>query len=103
MKRQITIIWIALFSLAVLLTAHTQAHAQGTAFTYQGRLNNQGALANGIYDFRFAIYDAVTNGVQQGTAITNLATLVSNGLFTVVLNFGNQFNGADRWLDISTR
>lgn len=103
MKKRIGVAWSALFSLAVLISWHPQAYAQSTAFTYQGRLNDQGGPANGRYDLRFAIYDAMTNGVQQGSTITNAATLVSNGVFTVTLNFGNQFNGADRWLDISVR
>jgi hypothetical protein len=30
-------------------------HAQGTAFTYQGRLNSGNARANRIYDLRFMI------------------------------------------------
>ena len=36
-----------LYSLFLLLTAATLAHAQGTAFTYQGRLNLDGAPVNG--------------------------------------------------------
>ena len=103
MRRRISVIGIALFSLAAPLVWHTQAFAQGTAFTYQGRLNDNGGMANGSYDLRFAIYDAATNGVQQGNTLTNLATPVSNGVFTVALNFGNQFNGADRWLEIGAR
>ena len=77
--------------------------AQGTAFTYQGRLNDGGNPASGIYDLRFAIYDALTNGTQQGNALTNSATAVNNGLFTVTLDFGNQFPGANRWLDMAVR
>ncbi len=77
--------------------------AQGTAFTYQGRLNDGANPANGIYDLRFAIYDSPTNGTQQGVLVTNAATGVSNGLFTVTLDFGNQFPGAARWLDIAVR
>ena len=54
--------------------------AQGTAFTYQGRLNSGGSPANGTYDLQFTIYDS-TN--QPGTVIagplTNSATAVSNG------------------------
>jgi len=41
-----------LYSLFLLLTAATLARAQGTAFTYQGRLNLDGAPVNGAYDFR---------------------------------------------------
>ena len=36
--------------------------AQGTAFYYQGRLNDAGSAANGDYDFQFSLYDAPTNG-----------------------------------------
>jgi hypothetical protein len=103
MRRRIPGIWIAFISLAMLIVWHTRAFAQSTLFTYQGRLNVNTGLANGSYDLRFAVFDAATNGVQQGNTLTNLAVPVSNGSFTVALNFGNQFNGADRWLEISVR
>ncbi|MDE3068171.1 MAG: tail fiber domain-containing protein [Verrucomicrobiota bacterium] len=75
--------------------------AQGTAFTYQGRLDDNGAPAGGIYDLRFTIYDAPTNGNVVGNPLTNAATAVSNGLFTVQLDFGaGVFEGQSRWLDI---
>jgi trimeric autotransporter adhesin len=77
--------------------------AQGTAFTYQGRLNDGVTGANGIYDVRFAIYDAPTLGTQQGPILTNSAIAVSNGLFAATLDFGNQFSGANRWLEIGVR
>ncbi|MBC8095151.1 MAG: tail fiber domain-containing protein, partial [Akkermansiaceae bacterium] len=79
------------------------ASAQGTAFTYQGRLNDGVNPAGGIYDLRFTIHDAPSAGTQQGSALTNAATSISNGLFTVVLDFGHQFPGADRWLEIAVR
>ncbi len=79
------------------------AHAQTTSFTYQGRLNSSGTPANGVYDLQFTIYDAVTNGTALGV-LTNASTSVSNGLFTVKLDFGSVvFNGNDRWLDIGVR
>ena len=46
---------------------------QGTAFTYQGRLNDGANVANGIYDLRFAIYNALNAGTQQGNLVTNAA------------------------------
>src|SRR6266498_3674677 len=93
---------LALLSTLVLQPA--TASAQGTAFTYQGRLNNGANTANGSYDLRFALYDAVSSGSQVGTAMTNSATAVSNGLFTVVLNFGANFpGGTNRWLDLGVR
>jgi hypothetical protein len=77
---------------------------QGTAFTYQGRLNVGSNPANGLYDLQFGVFDAATNGAQQGSYFTNSATVVSNGLFTVILDFGSGiFTGPARWLDISVR
>src|SRR5438270_1985229 len=62
--------------------------AQGSAFTYQGRLNDGASPANGSYDLRFTIYDAASNGVALANSLTNGATTVSNGLFSVTLDFG---------------
>src|SRR5689334_14486342 len=80
--------------------AARESSAQSTAFTYQGRLNDGAGPANGSYDLTFALFDAGSAGNQVGSVLTNAATGVSNGLFTVSLDFGNQFPGADRWLEI---
>jgi hypothetical protein len=96
----------ALISLTALTIFNHQiptASAQGTAFTYQGRLNDGANPANGIYDLRFTIYDSLTGGSQIGSPLTNSATGVSNGLFMAALDFGNQFPGAARWLEITVR
>ena len=77
--------------------------AQGTAFTYQGRLNNGGSPASGSYDFTSTLFNALSGPGQVGTVVTNMATAVSNGLFTVTLDFGANFPGADRWLEIGVR
>lgn len=98
------LITITLLGLLGILTSQlTTAQAQTTAFTYQGRLNDGAGPANGSYDLSFALYDAAGAGGQLGGSITNTATAVSNGLFTVTLDFGNQFPGADRWLEIGVR
>src|SRR4051812_18122700 len=85
-----------------LLTTVTTAsiHAQTTAFTYQGRLNDGAIPASGSYDLRFRIYDALSGGSAIAGPLTNSPTAVSNGLFTVTLDFGNPFPGAARWLEI---
>jgi hypothetical protein len=75
----------------ILNTQLSTLFAQGTAFTYQGRLNVAGAPANGSYDLTFALFNSLSGGTQQGTTITSTATAVSNGLFTITLDFGNQF------------
>ena len=92
-------------AISVLSGFVSSVFAQGTAFTYQGRLNDGASPANGVYDLRFTIYDS-TNfpGVVIAGPLTNSATGVSNGLFTVMLDFGaGTFNGADRWLEIGVR
>jgi hypothetical protein len=95
--------------LSLLLTLDLQPStlfAQGTAFTYQGRLNDGTNPASGIYDLRFTIYDS-TNlpGVAIAGPLTNSATGVTNGFFTVALDFGSGpfTNGASRWLEIGVR
>ncbi len=92
--------------LGLLSTLHfqpTTSHAQGTAFTYQGRLNDGGAPANGLYDLRFTTYDADSGGNLRGL-LTNSAVAVSNGLFTTTLDFGlGVFNGGPRWLELAVR
>lgn len=77
--------------------------AQGTAFTYQGRLNDGGSAANGSYDLTFALFNTNVTGTALTGALTNSATTVSNGLFTVTLDFSNRFDGTPRWLQIGVR
>src|SRR6185369_5246356 len=91
---------VLLFFLNVELST---AFAQSTTFTYQGRLNDNGAPANGIYDLRFAVYDSTNNpGVLIAGPITKSSVGISNGVFTVALDFGaGVFTGPDRWLEIS--
>jgi hypothetical protein len=99
---------LKLAAAAVLLAAinfKLPAGAQGTAFTYQGRLDNGGVPVTGNYDFQFYLRDALSGG--NPVSITNAPTLVgvSNGLFTVTLDFGNDpfAAGAPRWLEIGVR
>src|SRR4051812_30165507 len=78
--------------------------AQTTAFTYQGSLAENGSAANGNYDLRVSLYDAVTNGIVYGSPLTNSAVPVANGLFSIALDFGSApFDGSGRWLEIAVR
>ena len=90
--------------LAALLTlaAGPAAHAQGTGFTYNGGLIFSNAPVNGAYDLRFTLYNAATNGVALG-AVTNGATPITNGLYTVNLDFGPVFTGANLWIELAAR
>ena len=81
-----------------------ELRAQSTAFTYQGRLNDGTAPANGSYDLTFSVFGGSSGGSTVGGPLTNSATAVSNGLFTVLIDFGaGVFNGDPRWLEIAVR
>lgn len=79
------------------------AQAQST-FTYQGRLNENGSGPTGLYDFEFRLYSASSGGLQIGSVLAREDVGVTNGLFTVALDFGpSAFPGADRFLTIAVR
>jgi hypothetical protein len=83
-------ILLAFFGLALLVTPATfdSAFGQTTAFTYQGRLTLNGSSPSGGLDLTFKLFDDSTAGTQIGNALTNLNLSVSNGLVTVILDFG---------------
>ncbi len=101
MKTQSLLITLALLSAFNLIQAI--ACAQGTVFTYQGRLNNGGTPAGGSYDLTFTLYATNSSGVSVAGPVTNSATVVSNGLFTTTVDFGNVFTGGSNWLEIGVR
>ena len=76
----------------------------GTAFSYQGRLEDNGYPANGAYDFQFMLFDASVGGIQIGGTVTLGDVSVSTGFFTVKLDFGvGAFGGGARFLEIAVR
>jgi len=81
----------------------TVIHAQTTEFSYQGALKTNGVPANGIYDFEFALFDALSGGSQLGATMTRSSVAVANGIFSVQLDFGSEFPGANRFLEIRVR
>jgi len=90
--------------LLAIFNFHPTTFAQGTAFTYQGRLDDSGNPVNGIYDLRFDLFDDITpGGPSTGMAITKSAINVSNGLFTVNLDFGGWIELGYIHLEISVR
>jgi hypothetical protein len=92
------------FCLALLVATASELKAQGTAFTYQGLLNDGANPANGAYDLRFTVFNASTNGSATSVAVTNYAVAVVNGMFAVTLDFGSgPFNGSAEWLDLGVR
>jgi hypothetical protein len=76
----------------------------GTAFVYQGRLNDGGEPGEGPYDFLFRLFDASAGGNQVGSDVWVDDWPVSGGLFTAALDFGDSvFTGDARWLQVGVR
>jgi len=75
--------------------------SQTTEFSYQGFLSDNSASANGNFDFEFRLFDVATGGTALGSLLRPNVT-VTNGVFSVVLNFGS-FPAADRFLEIAVR
>ena len=73
------------------------------SFTYQGFLKESGTPANGAYDFRFRLWTAASGGVQVGSDLLVNDLTVQNGLFTTELDFGNVWDGSERYLEIAVR
>ena len=78
--------------------------ALGTGFTYQGRLKQDDLPVTDTCDFQFSLWDAESGPAQVGSTQTKTNVSVSNGLFTVELDFGaGAFTGEARWLEIAVR
>lgn len=103
-------VWLVLWS-ASNTAAHAPAsqpgaigpQAIGSNFTYQGYLTSGGSAANGTFDFSFRLFNAASGGTQIN-AIERGNVNVSNGVFTVDLDFGfDAFPGDPRFLEIGVR
>jgi hypothetical protein len=64
------------------------AFGQGTAFNFQGRLNDGTSPANGRYDLQFRLYNAIAGGTPVGTEVARPNTILINGVFSTTLDFG---------------
>lgn len=91
-----------LFLLAIFSLSASLVSAQTTEFNYQGRLTDNSLPANTNYDFEFRLFDVASGGTALGTQ-QRLGIVVSSGVFTVSLDFGAQFNGTARYLEIAVK
>lgn len=94
---------LALPALLVFSLASPKATAQGTAFTYQGRLNDGSSPANGTYDIRAGLYTTNSGGSVIYGPIISSSVAVTNGLFTIPLDYGSVFDGTIYWMQIAVR
>ncbi|MCC7141973.1 MAG: hypothetical protein IT349_07695 [Candidatus Eisenbacteria bacterium] len=82
-----------------------QAAPLGTDFTYQGRLDLSGSPVSGTADFQFKLFAAASGGTQVGSTVVVTNVTVSDGAFSVNLDFGaTAFEaGEERWLELIVR
>ena len=73
--------------------------------TYQGRLSDGAAAANGQYDLQFQAFETETGGIAQSELIALENVPVTNGVFTVPLKFGSTLanNFKFKFLEIGVR
>ncbi len=69
-------------------------------FVYQGRLEQNGAPANGAFDLTFTLYDAAEGGNAIGVAIEEPGYPVTDGLFSISLAFPGAFTGTQLYLEV---
>jgi microcystin-dependent protein len=91
--------------IAVLCCGSAEAQTPlGTGFTYQGLLKQNGIPANGNFDFEFNLFDdedPFIGNLIGSESLQNVA--LQGGLFTVLLDFGEVFNGDASWLEVRVR
>lgn len=90
---------IALGILALTFCTGLWAGQLGSAFTYQGELLESGSPADGLYDFELQLYDTDSGGNPVGITVNVDDVMVSQGIFTLELDFGTlPFSGDQLWL-----
>jgi hypothetical protein len=91
---------LAIVFTGLMLSAAAHALPVGTDFTYQGKLQKGASAYTGTADMVFRLYDLSAAGNQVGADVTLAGVTVSQGLFTVDLDFGNVFDGTSMWLEV---
>jgi hypothetical protein len=102
------VILVLALGLMVCQVKISEAEPMGTAFTYNGRLEENNHPATGDYDFEFALFDDpnIFDGIQIGDTLFLDDVKVTGGSFHVELDFGsdpNVFNGDARWMEMAAR
>ncbi len=109
-KRVFSLIFLITSLTAGSLKAPGPVKAQGpidTTFTYQGRLVKSSQYVNDTTcNFQFGLYGSPTvgEGTPLGSGEQTFANVpVDDGYFTVHLNFGDVFDGSQRYLQIAVQ
>jgi hypothetical protein len=72
-----------------------------TTITYQGQLQDGGEPFSGTVGMSFVLHEHDTDHLPIGPTISLNQVAVSDGLFTVELDFGEVFTGQPLWLEAS--
>ncbi|MFN0135470.1 MAG: hypothetical protein ACKVS9_05045 [Phycisphaerae bacterium] len=99
MKRESIVLGVAAWTASVTAFAQTPL---GTVFTYQGQLKESGSPASGLYDIRFQLFLTSSGGLPLATSCADDVN-VDDGLFTASVDFGQQYDGNERWVQIEVR
>lgn len=96
---------IAAFALFAIFTYSVLADPVGSEFTYQGELQTAGMEADGPHDFKFSLYSVENGGSPVASDVEIEDVLVSEGIFSVFLDFGLMpfTSGEQLWLEIAVR
>jgi hypothetical protein len=94
-----------LLSYLLLLISVASVAAQSDAITYQGKLSDGVAPANGQYDLVFRLFAADTGGSELAPAVALENVQVTEGVFKVELsfNFTPFTTVAAQWVEIAVR
>jgi len=104
--------FIAIVAVAVLVNAgiatargvqSAPAALLGTSFSYQGYLQDADGPVDDTCDFRLSLWDDLSAGSQVGSTLELTGETVSDGLFTIDLDFGAIFDGTALWLQVGVK
>lgn len=91
-------------ALLFMVWPRSKVLAQGpkdNTFTYQGWLQNGANPVTGTCNFDFNLFDAASSGSQLGPTLSKTNVTISNGYFSVILDFGDVFTTTPRYLEIN--
>jgi hypothetical protein len=94
-----------LFAVPALLLYLAASPARADShFTYQGRLQDSGLPAHGLYDLEFRLFKSETEPDEVRDPVRLEDVPVEDGVFSVILDFGTgAFDGDPRWIGIGVR
>jgi len=95
--------FFAAIAVAFIVTFQLGVIAQTTVVPHEGSLLVGGSPANGTYDLRFILYTTQAGAVQVGNPVERLNVNISNGSYSVDIDFGSMpfTTQSVLWVDIS--